>query len=84
MNDGTIDLTGQRFGRLVVISKIYKPEGATQTGSWWLCQCDCGQQKKISSRNLRWGNTKSCGCLKAEVNRAMHGKRSEKGCTSST
>ena len=69
MNYGIVDLTGQRFGRLVVIGKTYKPEGATQTGTYWLCQCDCGAQKKISNRNLKWGSTKSCGCYRADKTR---------------
>ena len=69
MSYDIIDLTGQRFGRLVVIRKTYKPESSTQTGAYWLCQCDCGTQKKGSSRNLKWGSTKSCGCLRADRNR---------------
>lgn len=56
-----IDLTGQKFGRLLVI----KGEG---TDKWktaiWLCKCDCGEEKIVKSKNLRYGWTRSCGCLK--------------------
>lgn len=58
-----IDLTGQRFGRLVVIERIKNDEkGYVQ----WLCQCDCGNKIKVFSNNLRKGNTKSCGCLRKD------------------
>lgn len=58
-----IDLTGQRFGKLVAIKRA----GTTSSGSvLWLCQCDCGNTKKVSSSNLRTGHTKSCGCLSKE------------------
>ncbi len=55
------DLTGQKFGRLTVISRADNDQkGRTQ----WLCQCDCGKQKTVLSLNLISGNTKSCGCIK--------------------
>ena len=51
-----IDLTGQRFGQLVVLKDIGRKRGLV----FWLCQCDCGKQTKVISNNLRTGNTKSC------------------------
>ena len=54
-----IDLTGQRFGRLIVI------EYNKQTKKW-KCQCDCGNIKEVQSANLRRGATQSCGCLQKE------------------
>ena len=62
------DLTGMRFGRLVVIfrSEDYvSPKGKTCV--CWLCRCDCGNDIIVNGRNLRKGNTKSCGCLKSET-----------------
>lgn len=54
-----LDLTGQRYGHLTVVKPI---EGK---GSRWLCKCDCGREKVVESRNMRCGNTTSCGhCLK--------------------
>lgn len=52
------DITGQRFGKVVVIKYIGQ--------SKWLCKCDCGNQKIIDGRRLRKGDTKSCGCLSIE------------------
>lgn len=66
-----IDLTGQKFGRLAIVKFSHKKEG-----SHWLCKCDCGNKKVVSSRNLRNGNTKSCGCLQFEqlaLHRLKHG-----------
>lgn len=54
-----IDLTGQRFGFWKVLNKKEKNKsGQTQ----WLCECDCGTQKTVTSNSLRTGNSTSCGC----------------------
>ena len=59
-----IDLTGQRFGRLVVI-KLSTPKGTKHHK--WLCKCDCGNECVVLGYNLVGGHTKSCGCLNKEV-----------------
>lgn len=54
------DLTGQRFGRLVAVSKL-KSYGDRY---WkWTCICDCGTTKVVDGRFLKEGKSKSCGCL---------------------
>ncbi len=58
-----IDLTGKRFGRLVVTS-ITKKRVCTHVV--WLCQCDCGKITSVVSGDLLSGGTKSCGCLRKE------------------
>lgn len=59
MSNHVIDLTGQKFGRLVVISQ----NGKTRSGNVkWLCKCDCGNFKTVASGALRSGETVSCGC----------------------
>ncbi|MCM1237408.1 MAG: AP2 domain-containing protein [Ruminococcus flavefaciens] len=61
-----IDLTGQRFGRLLV--KEYA--GKDNSGrARWLCSCDCGQQCTVSVSQLTRGRTKSCGCLRKDATR---------------
>lgn len=57
-----VDLTGQRFGRLVAIT----PGPRHDRGTTWLCQCDCGERTIVQTQNLRREMTKSCGCLHAE------------------
>lgn len=67
------DISGVRFGRLTVVEEVIG-EGKGKRGykSKWLCQCDCGN-KTITFRNsLVSGHTKSCGCLKFEVNADLH------------
>tara|TARA_Y100000310_G_scaffold91334_1_gene88687 strand:+ start:7367 stop:8404 length:1038 start_codon:yes stop_codon:yes gene_type:complete len=56
-----LDLTGQRFGRLVAIRRI------SSSPTYWLCRCDCGKPRKIFMGNLRSGVTKSCGCYGKEI-----------------
>lgn len=60
-----LDLTGQRFGRLVVIRKSGERTNAGEV--LWECKCDCGEFSVVKSGNLRSGSTKSCGCLRKEV-----------------
>lgn len=64
MQKNFVDLTGQRFGRLVVVEKdvpritsggIYK--------TMWICKCDCGNVTSCDSQKLRRGHTTSCGCV---------------------
>lgn len=60
-----IDLTGQRFGRLTVIKRI---ENDKNNNIRWLCKCDCdGNEKEYLGNNLKYGKTKSCGCLYKEI-----------------
>jgi len=59
-----IDLTDDRFGRLLVIGS-----GARRNGrKTWVCRCDCGSTKEIPAAYLRHGGVQSCGCLRAESN----------------
>lgn len=70
-----IDLTGLRFGKLIVIGKgenYCSPKG--NTASQWYCQCDCGSEPVLLRRDsLTTGNTRSCGCLHEEVFVTHHG-----------
>jgi hypothetical protein len=64
----TWDLTGQRFGRLLVNARAENhvhPCGSTV--SRWLCKCDCGRETIVGGQHLRGGHTKSCGCLQREA-----------------
>lgn len=58
-----IDLTGKRFGRLIVIKRV---ENNFFGVLYWLCKCDCGNFKIIRGNNLKSGKTQSCGCLQKE------------------
>lgn len=54
-----IDLTGQRFGMLVVQSLHSVANGKAK----WNCLCDCGKTSAPFGQGLRSGNTSSCGCM---------------------
>jgi hypothetical protein len=60
-----IDLAGQRFGRLTVL----RQDGHHGKEIMWACRCDCGVVVRTWGAALRTGNSKSCGCLKLEINR---------------
>lgn len=59
----TIDLTGQRFGRLTAEKYVRKNKHGQ---SLWLCKCDCGDETIVSINHLRSKQIKSCGCLRIE------------------
>ena len=61
MGKGIDDLTGRRFGKLVVVELNHLD---TRRQTHWLCDCDCGNQTVKSRSNLISGNAKSCGCLR--------------------
>lgn len=60
------DLTNQRFGRLLVIHLTEERTKSRQR--YWLCRCDCGTEKKVTTQQLTLKGTKSCGCLCREIN----------------
>lgn len=64
-----IDLTGRRFGRLIVTEYVGKDRWRK---SLWLCLCICGKEKRTSGHHLLSGDTKSCGCSRTKHN---HTKR---------
>jgi len=63
------DLTGMRFGRLVAVEYKYTNDKRQPV---WLFRCDCGNEKIISSSNVRWGGVRSCGCLHRERTAAIN------------
>ncbi len=55
-----LDVTGERYGMLVAIRFVKSVE----QGAYWLFDCDCGKQATLRLKDVRQGNTLSCGCLK--------------------
>lgn len=68
-----IDLTGKRFGRLIVIKRADEKKYGQVT---WLCKCDCGNETLVTTCSLNSQNTKSCGCYARELQRDLHKKHS--------
>lgn len=55
-----IDLTGNKFGKLTALQFVGLDKN---NKALWLCECECGVQKTLSSNVLRRSAVKSCGCL---------------------
>lgn len=63
-----IDLTGKRFGRLIVLNRDAN-KGIQPT---WRCICDCGNEVVVQGCNLRDGATRSCGCYMRDRSREVN------------
>ena len=74
-----IDISGQKYGRLTA---LYRLHNYHKNGTYWLCVCDCGNLSEVNIKDLRKGNTKSCGCLRGNHCSKIHlsrGKPSKHG-----
>lgn len=59
-----IDLTNNKFGRLLVLRFHHKDK---HHKAHWYCKCDCGNTKVIAGSSLKRGLSTSCGCYKIEL-----------------
>ena len=90
MNYRINDLTGQRFGRLIVVGD--DGERDKRGTVMWVCKCDCGNTTKVRGFNLttkrnkitkKGSPTVSCGCRLKEINAELgaksitHGQRGD-------
>lgn len=65
------NLTGQRFGKLLVIGLANIKSAKARCYVYWECKCDCGTVLAVRSTSLTGGRAKSCGC-------ARHKKEAER------
>lgn len=73
MTGPQIDPCGQRFSRLLVISRSHKILNSRGKGPWYFnCVCDCGNTVCITLGGVRRGVVHSCGCYKKQRNREVH------------
>jgi len=64
------DLTGKRFGRLIVLSQEDLPEKQSNGNTvGWRCRCDCGKEIVATRKQLVNQGLKSCGCLLSDTAR---------------
>lgn len=75
-----IDLTGQRFTRLLVDKRV---ANNSRGRAMWQCLCDCGKTTIVNATSLIGGNTKSCGCMKYEASIANGKAKKRHGMTKS-
>ena len=62
-NKRMIDITGKRYGHVVVISRHGRKYGRIA----WLCKCDCDNELIATTDELRRGYVVSCGCQRAKT-----------------
>jgi hypothetical protein len=60
-----VDMIGQKFGRLLVISRA----PSRHKRAYWNCVCDCGKTCVANGKYMRQGKKHSCGCLRSELSR---------------
>lgn len=71
------DLTGNRYGKLIVVEMLYgySINNSKNKRTFCRCKCECGNDKDviIQASSLVTGNTTSCGCINKELtsNRSM-------------
>lgn len=63
-----IDLTGSKHNRWSVIGYAGKDKSNVHT---WNCVCECGNRGVITTANLRYGKSKSCGCFRVEFGESL-------------
>lgn len=61
------DITGQKFNRLTALYPVILKNRPNK--QYWHCKCDCGNEKDVEVYALKYGGTKSCGCLFTELNK---------------
>ena len=70
-----IDITGNRYGKLVVIKKCgHHIRKSGRKDVLWECKCDCGNLTKVIKSNLQSGGTTSCGCVQKKNRYNPHRK----------
>ena len=70
-----INLVGEKYGRLTVVEFDRLQNHKT----YWKCVCECGMTVVATGNNLRSGNTRSCGCVRREMTKALGENNAEHG-----
>jgi hypothetical protein len=70
-----LDLTGQRYGQLVVLEFVGRLDNYAAT---WRVRCDCGNERVVLQGNLRQGRTRSCGCGIGKNAKHGHNRRQQR------
>lgn len=60
------DLSGQRFGRYLVLRKDENRCDSRGRHDFYICKCDCGAIRSVKKYDLLCGTSKSCGCATKE------------------
>ena len=60
------DLSGNKFGRWLVINRDNNAPSGAATHPKWNCICDCGKELSVYGTLLKQGASTSCGCFQKE------------------
>lgn len=71
----SIDMTGQRFGRWLVVGRASIPADSSNRDARWEVVCDCGNRNIVTRTSLVRGESQSCGCLQRELTAQVTPKR---------
>lgn len=74
-----LNLIGEKYGRLTVISEASPYITKSGTKRRWFCICSCGKYVTVTQSNLRSGATTSCGCYRKEATSVIHKTHGEGG-----
>lgn len=69
MGSRASDISGQTFGRWFV---LYRTGMNKSRSALYMCFCECGTVREVNGKLLRNGESKSCGCYKAQKASEMH------------
>ena len=69
------ELSGNKYNRWTVIERV---SDSHKNGTFYLCQCACGNRKIINAMDLKRGKSRSCGCLRNERTRERLPKQNER------
>jgi hypothetical protein len=72
---------GDRYNRFTIVNEV-KPKGKNRR--YFLCVCDCGNEKVVELSSLRCNSTKSCGCLQKETTSKRNKTNSTHGMTNTS
>lgn len=68
VNKKFCDFTGYIFFRFTVREFV----GYRGNQSYWLCNCECGNQRLMPASSIKDGRHKSCGCYGKEVSHTIN------------
>jgi len=68
LNEKQLDLSGKRFGRLIVLEYFLKEK----MRHYYLCDCDCGNETIVRRNELLSHDTRSCGCLQRHPGKCVY------------
>jgi len=61
-------MPGSKVGRWTVVSFAFE----RPPHRYWNCRCECGTERAVQENSLIALTTKSCGCLRREINQTLH------------